>query len=434
MSPSCMSRNKLIAAALLAASIVSIAAPASLRAEGNSVPMGMLMTVVPDGASDAARNPALLGFQEKRRSFSAALRAAPYATQSVDVLQEGGFKYGMDMEYTGGFSLSGAMRAGSAVYALSLASVPDEDQFTIRENTLTMNGYQYFDDVPIPGNYDFRTRVKEKVFEFQPSLVFAFAFPLSGGGLFGMQIIAGFSHAESDESNEFALFSGGVPYISGSSEFSSRRNGFSLEAGFGYVQRLGNGHTGLVVRTGSLSFDRESGNLSNNYGPGDSDSTGNSFRYSTGIMIMAGLYQRPLPFLGFALEAGYRFPVSYKYRELGTEDSMVVENVTMVDSKDKFQFKAGLEFLASSALTISGGFVLSFDGTRVSKDSDDDGDHTENQDFTLAALVLGGAYRVNGNTLVTATLGYIRASVEMERMLSSEYARIDMIVGATYSY
>jgi len=432
MSPSCTNTSKLLAA-VFAACLYAALPPAALLAGGNGTSMGMLMTVVPDGASDAARNPALLGFQDTRRSFTAALRAAPYATQSVDMLQEGGFEYGMDMEYTGGFFLSGAMRSGSAVYALSLSSVPDEDQFAIRESSYSMSGYQYFDNVPMPGDYDYRTRVKEKVLEFQPSLVFAFALPLSGGGLFGMQLIAGFSHVESDESSEFALFSGGVPYISGSSEFSSRRNGFSLEAGIGYSQRLGNGHTGLTVRTGSLSFDSEGGDLTNNYDSGDSGSTGNSFRYTTGIMILAGLYQRPLPFLGIAFEAGYRFPVTYKYRELGTENSMVVENVTMVEIKDKFQFKAGMEILASSALSISGGFVLSFDGTRVAKDGDD-GDHSENQDSTLAALVLGGAYRVNGNTLVTATLGYIRASAEIERMMSVDYARIDIIFGATYSY
>jgi len=167
----------------------------------------------------------------------------------------------------------------------------------------------------------------------------------------------------------------------------------------------------------------------------DSGDTSNSFRYLSGISVSAGFYQRPLPFLGVALEAGYRFPVSYKYHELGEENSLVVESGLLVQKKDKFEFKGGLELLASSSLTFSGGFVLSFDGKDETKtDHDDDGPDTESQDTVLMALTLGATYRVNESMLVTTTLGIIRGHSEIENFLEIDLTRVDMLVGVVYNY
>ena len=78
---------------------------------------------------------------------------------------------------------------------------------------------------------------------------------------------------------------------------------------------------------------------------------------------------------------------------------------------------------------------MSFKGKEEANlDRESEGPSSEVQDITLVALVLGATYRVNENTLVTATVGIIRAHIEIENMLESEYTRVDILLGAVYNY
>jgi hypothetical protein len=402
-----------------------------LRAEGNSAAMGALMTVVPDGASDAARNPALLGFQKKGRSVATALRATPYSKMTADMGGAGDFDY---EEYTAGITVGYSWRSGSLVYALAYAQVPDKEQVGVKKITQSFKGMK---DIPSLGNYYLESTYEERTQEYNPSFIFAWAFPLSGDGYLGMQIIAGLSYVKTDASSRYYI---PAALHSGKSELSTTLMGFSLEAGFGYTQRLGNGHTGIMVRTGSLTFDHQSGEgeFYNSLSGGSSDSgdTGNIFRYSMGISIMTGFYQRPLPSFGFALEAGYRFPVSYKYHEPGEESSQIVESASQVTVRDKFEFKGGVEWIVSQSFSLTGGLVLSFNGkveTNLENEGND-GRNTETQNYTILAFLIGTTYRLNENTLLTAAMGYIRVHFEIEKMLESNLTRGDLLFGAVHNY
>ena len=285
MSLSCTNRNR-FTPAILAALLFAALTQSAVLAEGNSASMGMVMTVVPDGASDAARNPALLGFQKKDRSLTAALRLGPYAKQTVSPEEKMEFEYELDHDYTAGLTAGYSWRSGSTVYALAFSQVPDKDQVVLNQITRSAKGMR---DIPSVGSYYIESSTTEKKFEFNPSLVFAWAIPLNGDGYLGMQVFAGFSYVKVDTSSEYNIPS---LSLSGTSDLSTSLMRFSLEAGFGYTQRLENGHTGIMVRTGSLSFDRQSGesNTHNSLSgsASDSGSAGNNFRYTTGITDRGG--------------------------------------------------------------------------------------------------------------------------------------------------
>ncbi len=403
-----------------------------LMAEGNSTSMGMLSTVVSDGASDAVRNPALLGFQKAQYTVAAWGMVVPYSAmdftpeknnESYDLLSERIFSAGAAFSF----------KAGSSVVGFALSNVEDEDFFS--DSELKMQGVFYVEDIAADVNVTQNIVIKK----YFPALVFSASFPLSNSAFFGLQGNIGVGITDQSQ-HTFATLQTPIPFEL-SSDGHSKTKAFFFEAGAGFIQKFAGGHVGLLMRSGKLYFDSRNADFSSLYADSQSDSTNNDLRYKSGLECAAGFYTKPFESFGFAFETGYRFPAESRNNTLEEEDGHIEVTPYLVTIGHRFQFKSGAEFTGITNLTLSAGMLLFFEKKekQLLLDRDQsDGPRNEYEEISGVLLTAGGAYRLSDAYLFSFTASYMRVYNEQrndsEKTGTIKIQRMMMLFGVNYSF
>lgn len=415
--------------------VAILALPASLLAEGNSTSMGFVSTVVSDGAFDAVRNPALLGFQTSRHAVGVMAKSGPSSSMDVDVNQNG-MQYNLVEEYYVQIGAVYAYKATSAVWAIAFSGMNDDDDEQYKTAETEMKAQVYNEDVS--ANMDVTLKQKEE--KISPSLVFSAAFPLSGGAFFGFQGNIGMMTDNVKNHIDAAILL--ATPVNASSNFETQKKAYLFEAAAGFVQKLEHGQVGLLVRSGKLYSDSIDADFSSTYSPSQSSCITNPLRYISGMSIAAGVYWQLISTFGFTFESEYRFPVEYRLNTLEEEDGHIDEKPLMIANGRRFQFKSGVEWSGISNLLLSAGILLSFEKKEkfpLFHEENNNGPQTEFEELSIVALACGASYRLSNSYLFTFTAGYMKAKVDMEKMgsvnsMNAAYERIFFMAGVSMGF
>ena len=348
--------------------------------------MGNLETVVSNGPLDAGRNPALLATQT---GDSAAALYLLYRVYEIN--KENVQTYNMDYEVprsTSADVIAGfSTRIGSSVLGISIDSNENGSQFESSEANITVQNTTTF-------LLDSDSR------SINPSLNTSIGIPLDGASSIGFQLRTGYSQKKDE--TEMTATNAGVPIeiINLDSESKS----LMFELGFGYLHRTDISQIGLYFTSGILQFQQEDYKYRAQYaGFAETYSQNNYFKYTSGMTISAGGFHQITSSLAVAFEAGYRFPLSYKYTQykyVGGVEPGETQAVTE-STNGVVMMNGGISLALNSSLTVSTGVFYSR-ARKFKYESSTETNSEEKsmqQDFNVWLFTAGAEYAVNTNMI-----------------------------------
>lgn len=427
MRPPFLMRSKRDVLGLIVSVFMAVAP--SLFAEGNSTSMGLLSTVVSDGAFDAVRNPALLVFQTSQYAAGVMANSGPSSkivvdmyndTMSFDSVEE--LKLNVEAVFT--------FKAGSNVFGFAVANVFDEDLYKNSEIEITMRDHNEDLSANIQAN------MHEKETQYAPALVFSVAFPLSNAVFFGVQGSFGVIAIDMKNHVDGTIFFA-IPQ-SVSSDLNIKTRTYVFEAGAGLVKKLDRGQVGFLLRSGKLYSSNSDGEYSASYSTPDSKSTSNPFQYVSGMNLAMGFYTQLAYSFGFAFETEYRFPAEYRNNTLEEEDGHIEEKPYMITLGNRFRFKTGVEWFGISNLRLSAGILISFhneDKLLMSHEESEGVTRDEYKSLRFFGLTCGGSYRLSNAYLLTGTVGYLKGHINGDRndekFMEAVYENFSILIGVS---
>jgi hypothetical protein len=351
--------------------------------------MGFISTIVSDGASDAVRNPALLGFQTSKYSAGIWVNAGPATSIDFDFENNNVKADAAQNEMQIGAVFS--WKKGDSVFAFALTNISNEGLY--RNSEIEMRMLMYNEDV----HADIDVTMNQNEKRYAPAIAFAAAFPLSGGTFFGIQGNVGVMTIVFDQH-----LSGTVllptPIVM-SSDVDSQTKAYVFEAAAGVVQKFSSGQAGLLLRSGKLHSSSTDVDFSATYGTSQSEGTSNPLRYSSGMSIGTGAYIQPFTSFGLAFETEYRFPVEYRDNTIKEEDGHLEERPYLL-------------------VILSGGVLLFFEKKEKNalfQEEGSNGPRGESEEITGMVFTVGGSYRIRDAYLLSFTAGYMNMQDDIDK-------------------
>ena len=339
----------------LAASLLSFFPSESFA---SSLLMGRIFSVHPYGASDAARNPALLVRQKQNDTI------------------------GLLLDYQTSLSIKNYSRSSNSVSRVTIGSFDSGiSRFSYINNMDTFAlGFDVY------ANYEYTKVSQQSYFQTNgfdtlgkgPSTraLLVTAFTISAGialdadNSFGIQISTVY-YKNTQSSKTRSLQLSFFPVLFSNSEKTIQEQ-IIATPGIGYLGKIENTEIGLMLTVGRLAWEKdikekENYVLSSFFSQINFKAKGElpfSFLYTAGPGIIAGAYTRPVEIIGIGLELEITFPVTYQNQYLvPLKDSFFYIKSSRLQLENKISsnpfvsLRGGFEFfvLRNAVLSIGGG-------------------------------------------------------------------------------
>jgi hypothetical protein len=348
--------------------------------------MGNLETVVSNGPLDAGRNPALLATHTGDSAAALYLLYRVYEINRENV-QASNMDYEVPRSTSADIIAGFSTHIGSSVLGISIDSNENGSQFETSEANITVHNTTTF-------ILDSESR------STNPSLNTSIGIPFDGANSIGFQLRTGYSRKKDE--TEMTATNAGVPLEIINMESESKSLMFEL--GFGYLHRTDLSQIGLYFTSGILQFQQADYEYRAQYaGFAQTYSQNNYYKYSSGMTVSAGGFHQITSSLAVAFEAGYRFPLSYKYTQykyVGGVEPGETQAVTE-SSNGVIIMNGGVSLALNSSLTVSTGVFYS----RARKYKYESSTETNSEEksmqqrFNVWLFTAGAEYTVNTNMI-----------------------------------
>lgn len=361
---------------VLLAGFIFAGIPGSLFAMGKTFAMGGIYSVVPDGAFDAAKNPALMPLHAEgsvvgvlaQYLVGSAVRSSSYIE-----FQDPRSATTVDSNSIGvtilGSSLCYLARFGDSALGLSVTEGADPQYMS-----MTMKYRLQF--------FGTNSQEVEKVDTgYNPAFNITFGTRVSPHSTIGF--LAAVKYSAKHTVEEKSSKSGDVEYA-----FITKTTDTSLTSaaiGFGYLYQRDDAQAGIVLTTGDLTwigqtahYDYADKRTLLNPATPDKSNTESALVTSNGVYtkppgVVAGGYRRFSPQLAVAIEGSYVFQNSYRSNTLSISDPnnqgecAITELTTITRQGDVIFFKGGIEFNPVPGFAVMAGGSYGFEISATDK-------------------------------------------------------------------
>ncbi len=355
----------------------------------NSLFLGNIGSVYPDGAINAMKNPALVAAQEEKNSFGLLFNYRTFirvdADFNFDFLSNEKTENEIEKQAAGGAGIIFTKRINKHGFGIGLSD-SDDSLYSYKKDKTTITGLGSSSEV-----LSIKTEGKEKI--INPELNLCYGLQFGNKSFLGLRLIESGKKTDTETETTESLTSGSTTVSSSKTSHEiSTISSWELIFGFYYTDK--GSQLGLMVNTGRLSIveseiDYHDESLID---PDGSNSYSKHRQYDEGASIMAGGYTRLLPFLGIALEGGFQLPAYYN--EKNYDDKTYEVNETAVSQNSVMVFKGGLDFILSSQLRFAMGGVA-FLG-KYSSEKNFNGSTRSKSDFKGFSYMAGFDYLSQG--------------------------------------
>ena len=432
-------------------------------AEGKAYSMGELEAVVSSGPFNIIRNPALLILQKKENSLGISFGSIThhtydihsksnielYTTENIDVETP---SLNLDIEepkiIVTGVNIAYSIKIGQSTIGAAITESEGKNQFSLIKNNLS--SYINFNSLSIQENS------KETKKEFNPSFVSSIGFNISKKNSIGFQIIGTYSYYDEKTIKNKYLNNIRTERLN----IKKFTKIISAETGMGYLYREKDIQLGLLIKSGKISWKKESlsydiTDLHDESTPFIDDScrknSNYSFicKYSSSPRIIAGGYKKINTFLGIALECEFSFNNSFidKTLEINDENEsfFIDEKIYPYRKANTILLKGGAELNPFSNMVLAFGAGYKYTLEQKASDFKENHESWTKDQFDTYHFTCGMDYIVNNNLILSFIASLIKIEGDMylreedpekeiRLQIYNETSYFFMTLGLTFSF
>ncbi len=388
----------------------------------NTIFLGNIESVYPDGAINALKNPALVAAQKENNSLGVILNYRIYnrtdIDMNIDFLSNDKTDNDIEKQVYGGGAVGFTKKINSQGFGIGF-SESDDSVYSYQEAKTIYSGTGDSSNV-----VSFDTEEKERKISLKGN--YSYGLKIGENSYLGVKLIDRYSTSDKEsETTESNTSGGGI--------FSNLKTSHeiltitSLEMIIGFYSAHKGDQLGFMINTGRLSFVKSDIEFHNDalIEPDGENSFSNHRQYDEGASITAGGYTRVLPFLGIALEGTFQLPAYYD--EKGYDDKSFETRESSVSKNSALVFKGGLDFILTPQLSFDLGSIAFF-----GRSSANGGNSSYSEsDFTGFNCMAGFDYHSQGGMRLMAgvLLSRYKISAKNKKDDGSSSFMIDMEAG-----
>lgn len=322
----------------------------------NTIFLGYIESVYPDGAINVLKNPALLAAQKEERSLGLIFNYRAYDQVDADfnfgILSNEETENKINKEMYGGASIAFSEKYKGNGFGIGI-SKSDDFLYQYKEEKTSFSGTTSTSEV-----FSVQTELKEK--KINPRVNVGYGLKIGEDSFFGIKLTGEYSKTDTESESTQTILVGTVPVSLVNKNYNEIKTMVSGELSFGFYFTDKGSQLGFMVNSGKLSFVKSDIDYYNDElaQPEGKNSFSYYKQYNEGVSFVAGGYMRLLPFLGAALEGGYQLPANYN--EKIYDDKTFEKIKTSVSNDSVILIKGGLDFILSPRLNFAVGGNLFF--------------------------------------------------------------------------
>ncbi len=324
--------------------------------DANTLFLGNIESVYPDGAINALKNPALVSAQKEKSSLGLLLNYRVYDQVNSDlnlgILTDEKTETEIEKDITGGTSIVFTKKFNKQGFGIGLSN-SDSYIYSYKEEKTRFSGTTAASQV-------YSVNTEEKVKNINPKISFNYGLQLGENSFFGLKLTGIYSRTDTESETTEIVKAGTVTVSTVNKNHDEIKSIISGELCFGFYFNEKGSQLGFMAKSGKLSFVKSDIDYYNDEltEPEGENSYSYYKQYNEGVSLLAGGYTRLLPFLGIALEGGFQLPAYYN--EKSFDDKTFESKETSVANKSVILIKGGLDFILSPRLRVDIGGNLFF--------------------------------------------------------------------------